>query len=86
MGKLLIWVVIILAVMVVMRIVSARNSAKRSAAAKAPTSAPARQPGSGPVESMVRCAHCGVHLPRSEALLIAGKTWCSNEHARLGER
>lgn len=81
MGKLFIWVVIILAVMIVMRIVSARNSAKRHAAAT-----PARQPGKGPAESMVRCAHCGVHLPRSEALLIAGKTWCNSEHARLGER
>ena len=85
MGKLLIWVIVILAVMVVMRIVAARNSAARHAA-KTPHRTPARKPGSGPVESMVRCAHCGVHLPRSEAVLIAGKTWCSNEHARLGER
>jgi len=84
-GKLLIWVIVILAVMVVMRIVAARNSAARHAA-KTPHRTPARKPGSGPVESMVRCAHCGVHLPRSEAVLIAGKTWCSNEHARLGER
>ena len=83
MGKLFIWVVIILVVMVVMRIVAARNSAARQQA-KAPP--PARQPGQGPVESMVRCAHCGVHLPRSEATLIGGKTWCSSEHARLGER
>jgi len=84
-GKLLIWVVIILAVMVVMRIVAARNNAAKHAA-KSPPRTPARQPGSGPVESMVRCAHCGIHLPRSEAVLISGKTWCSNEHARLGER
>jgi uncharacterized protein len=40
----------------------------------------------GTPESMVRCAHCGIHLPRSEALLIQGKTWCSEEHARLGHR
>jgi len=33
---------------------------------------------------MVRCAHCGIHLPRSEALLQGGHTWCSAEHARLG--
>jgi len=33
---------------------------------------------------MVRCAHCGIHLPRSEALLQGGQTWCSAEHARLG--
>ncbi|MGE8636701.1 MAG: PP0621 family protein, partial [Achromobacter piechaudii] len=35
-------------------------------------------------ESMVRCAHCGIHLPRSEAVLLNGKTWCSTEHAALG--
>ena len=84
MGKLFIWVVIILVVMVVMRIVAARNSTAQRQQTKAPP--PARRPGQGPVESMVRCAHCGVHLPRSEAILIGGKTWCSNEHARLGER
>lgn len=37
-------------------------------------------------ESMVRCAHCGIHMPRSEAVLSGGKTWCSSEHAKLGER
>jgi len=35
---------------------------------------------------MVRCAHCGIHLPRSEAVLMNGQTWCSQEHARLGVR
>ncbi|MBK1781631.1 hypothetical protein JHL22_10410 [Advenella sp. WQ 585] len=37
-------------------------------------------------ESMVQCAHCHIHLPRSEACLINGKTWCSEEHARLGQK
>jgi uncharacterized protein len=35
-------------------------------------------------EQMVRCAHCGIHLPRSEAVLSAGETYCGQEHARLG--
>ncbi|MGV2861508.1 PP0621 family protein, partial [Achromobacter sp. AGC39] len=35
-------------------------------------------------ESMVRCAHCGIHLPRSEAVLVNGMTWCSTEHSTLG--
>ncbi|MVW70308.1 PP0621 family protein [Bordetella sp. 15P40C-2] len=85
MGKLLIWVIIILAVMMVMRIVAARNSTRHTTR-QSPPKPPARQPGQGPVESMVRCAHCGIHLPRSEATLLDGKTWCSQEHARLGER
>ena len=33
---------------------------------------------------LVRCAHCGVHLPRAEARQAAGALYCSDEHARLG--
>ena len=35
---------------------------------------------------LVRCAHCGVHLPRAEARPAAGALYCSDEHARLGKR
>ena len=35
---------------------------------------------------LVRCAHCGVHLPRSEARQAEGILYCSEEHARLGKR
>jgi uncharacterized protein len=34
----------------------------------------------------VRCAHCGVHLPRVEAQTQNGRQFCSPEHARLGSR
>jgi uncharacterized protein len=33
-------------------------------------------------ENMVRCAHCGVHLPRSESLTTQGSFYCSAEHQR----
>lgn len=33
-------------------------------------------------EDMVRCAHCGVHLPRSESLVAADRNYCSAEHQR----
>ena len=33
---------------------------------------------------LVRCAHCGVHLPRSEALAVDGAYFCDAEHARRG--
>ncbi len=32
---------------------------------------------------MVRCAHCGLHLPSSEAVAADGRLYCSQEHARL---
>jgi uncharacterized protein len=35
---------------------------------------------------LVRCAHCGVHLPRAEARDAGGLLYCSEEHARLGKR
>lgn len=35
---------------------------------------------------LVRCAHCGVHLPRAEARQAAGELFCSEEHVRLGRR
>lgn len=36
------------------------------------------------VEDMVKCAHCGVNLPRSEAILSGGDFFCTPEHKRLG--
>jgi uncharacterized protein len=47
------------------------------------------QPGDKPLVKegeLVRCAHCGVHLPRSEARQAEGILFCSEEHARLGKR
>ncbi len=41
------------------------------------------RPGAkSPEETMVRCAVCGVHHPRSESLLAGGKFYCSPEHER----
>ncbi len=53
--------------------------------------APGAEP---PVESpqrdplvMLRCAHCGVHLPQSEALLDdAQRSYCSAAHRGAGPR
>jgi uncharacterized protein len=33
-------------------------------------------------EDMVRCAQCGIHLPRSEGLVTRGRYYCSAEHQR----
>lgn len=46
----------------------------------------ARPPAAPAAEAMVRCAHCGVHLPRSEAIVVAGQTFCCEEHRQLGPR
>ena len=33
-------------------------------------------------EDMVRCARCGVHLPRSEGITTQARFYCSPEHQR----
>ncbi|MCW0208266.1 hypothetical protein AVE30378_01502 [Achromobacter veterisilvae] len=83
MGKLLFWIFLVIAVLFVARI-AGRMAAAKQAGAQGGKSARGRAPQPKPLESMVRCAHCGIHLPRSEALLQNGQTWCTAEHARLG--
>lgn len=41
-------------------------------------------PAASAGEAMVPCAHCGVNVPRSEALEGAGRFFCSEEHRRIG--
>ncbi len=36
----------------------------------------------GTAEEMVRCAQCGVHLPKSESILAGGNFYCSDAHRR----
>jgi uncharacterized protein len=86
-GKLLFWIIVVLVVLTIARIaarVAARNS--QGARPAQPRGRAAQRARAVPAEQMVRCAHCGIHLPRSEATLIGGHTWCSPEHARLGEK
>lgn len=33
-------------------------------------------------EDMVRCAHCGVHLPKGECVVADGDCYCSEAHRR----
>ena len=44
---------------------------------------PPAKPGGGPAV-LVACAHCGVYLPRGEALELDGNLYCSDQHRRLG--
>jgi uncharacterized protein len=31
-------------------------------------------------EDMVRCAQCGVHLPKGESIMVGGNFFCGAEH------
>lgn len=46
----------------------------------------ATPPSERGVEDMVKCAHCGVNLPRSEAIYTQGEFFCTQEHQRLGRK
>lgn len=57
---------------------AAREAAVRQRAPAAPLSPP---------QSMVTCAHCGLHLPQSDAYAAPQQQYyCSAEHLRLGQR
>lgn len=72
MGKLLFFVFLALAVLYLFR-------------RAAPPPPPARfPPESENGEDMVRCAVCGVHLPRSEALMTRGVFYCGPAHQQEG--
>jgi uncharacterized protein len=47
---------------------------------------PGRPGRSAAVEDMVACAHCGVHLPRADAVVDGTDLYCGDEHRRLGRR
>jgi len=45
------------------------------------------KPGRAPAgEDMVRCAQCGVHLPKSESLRLEQDFFCSDAHRRLHQQ
>lgn len=42
---------------------------------------PTKPPGSGEkIDTMVKCAHCGVHIPRQNAIENNEKFFCCEEH------
>ena len=70
MGKLIFLVLAVVIVWAVLKSLS--KSRRRDQAPRTP--AP---------EDMVRCMHCGVHLPRSESHASGGNFFCCEDHLRL---
>ncbi|APC22365.1 uncharacterized protein ABH911_001052 [Pseudomonas protegens] len=50
---------------------------------KRPAAAP-RSPNEPATTPMVRCAHCGVHLPQDRALSQSQQWYCSQAHLQQG--
>jgi uncharacterized protein len=68
MGKIIGWLVLIFIVLLALRMVNQRKARKQQRSAGAA--------GSTEVEPMVRCARCGVFLPRADATQRAGEYAC----------
>lgn len=47
---------------------------------------PASRPAVGPPQAMVRCAHCGLHLPAADAIGGRGTVYCSDAHRQAAVR
>ena len=71
MGQLLRIIIILIGLRLVLTIV------KRALASR--HKPPADKPS---VAHMVVCAHCGVHVPESEAIRDGNKLYCSEEHRK----
>lgn len=50
-----------------------------------PETPPASPPPSADPQKMVRCAHCGVHLPQADAAVGRIGLYCCHEHRQLAE-
>jgi hypothetical protein len=76
MGKIIFWLVVVFAVLLVLRLINAGKARARDAAAREA----ARGTGSGKAgtTAMVRCVGCGVFLPRAEARALPDGFHCGN--------
>ena len=72
MGKILLVVVVIVAVYFIVRAYARALAAKQQ-----------HDVEPKPVEDMVQCSHCGVHLPRGDSVAADGRFFCSVEHRQL---
>ncbi|WP_075255970.1 PP0621 family protein [Herbaspirillum camelliae] len=90
--KYLIWLVVLLAVVVWFQrakksmLAGNDNSpeARPESGIPRPKMGAARRSAEPGAETMVQCAHCGIHFPVSEAVVHAsGAMYCSEEHRRL---
>lgn len=79
--KFLLWGLIIGAI--VLWILHSKKRALRQAQRRNDHNAVDAHDAAAATEPMVRCTHCGIYLPASDALPGAAGVYCSNEHRRL---
>lgn len=75
MGRILFFVLLAIAVYVLWKSLRRQSSAGDSAV---------RRTDASPAQAMVSCAHCGLHVPRSDALPAGDRFYCCEEHRQRG--
>ena len=73
MSKLVFWLVIVFGALFVLRRLNLSRAKKRAGRTPARPAAPPQNP-----EAMVRCARCGVYLPKSETRFGPGGLTCGD--------
>jgi len=71
MTKIIAWLIVIFLVLFALRMINIRNARARRDAAR-------KSAGAKPAEPMVRCARCGIYLPRAEASEQGGRYVCAS--------
>jgi uncharacterized protein len=85
--RLLLWLLIGLAVVWLIKGLRRPADPSNRAASEAERRPPAPPPvAPAAVQLMVRCAHCGVHLPDRDALAVRDHAYCSVAHRDAGPR
>jgi hypothetical protein len=90
MGKLLSWLAIAFAIYVAYKIVMAlqrKAQLRQSAASETDPKNDSRKPSPaepGQLTALIACAHCGLQLPKDEAVTLNERFFCGEPHARLG--
>jgi hypothetical protein len=76
MGKIIFWLVVFFAVLLVLRLINVSKARSRDTAGRdAARGAGTGKPGA---TAMVRCVRCGVFLPRAEARALPDGFHCGN--------
>lgn len=92
MGKLLSWIAIGLLVWFAFKMLQVSQRRQQGAARRDDPASPAGGPAGArgpsaqslPGERMVRCEHCGVYLPVSDAVVAGERHYCSLAHRDAG--
>ena len=82
MKYLLVFIVLFIAIWLFRK---GQRAEEREAAQKARPVPPKATPAVGAPQTMLRCAHCGLHLPATDTIAGLAGVYCSNAHRQAAE-